>query len=310
MKEIEAMTVAVLMGGPGEEREVSLASGRGVCGALKDVCARVIELDIDNDTPELPAGCDLAFNVVHGTFGEDGQLQRVLEQQGVPYTGEGVAASEAAFDKIISKKLFSAAGVNSPEYAIRKPGEALDFDLPCVIKAPRQGSSVGVFIARDEAAAEDALVQAGKLDNEILLEEFVAGRELTVGVLGRETLPVIEIIPQEGFYDFRNKYPFLSPGGGAQHVCPANLSAAEQSAVESIALAACDALNVEVYCRVDVLLPDNGIPSVLEINTIPGMTEASLLPEAAAVAGISYSELCRRIILLSLERIQREGQQV
>ncbi len=307
MKEIEALSLAVLMGGPGHEREVSLASGKGVASALRSICREVVEVDVTGNDVTMPDQCDMAFNVVHGTFGEDGQIQRILDQQSVLYTGEGVEASEAAFDKTISKGLFTAAGVATPHYALRRPGQQLEFKLPCVIKAPRQGSSVGVFIAKDEASAAEALREVAKLDKVILLEEFVTGRELTVGVLGRSPLPVIEIIPQDGFYDFRNKYPFLKPGGGAQHVCPAKLSKREEDAVKSLALAACDALQVEVYCRVDVLLPASGLPTVLEINTIPGMTEASLLPEAAGVAGISYPELCRQIIQLSIARFERLG---
>lgn len=302
------LNVAVLMGGPGAEREVSLASGTGVANALRQAgCAGVHEVDVAGPELALPSAVDVAFNVVHGTFGEDGQLQRLLDARGIPYTGEGADGSRAAFDKILTKSRLAEAGVASPEYAVRTLGERLDFGLPCVIKAPRQGSSVGVYIVNHESEVEAALAGVAELDEQILVERFVSGRELTVGVLGDQALPVIEIIPRDGFYDFRNKYPFLSPGGGARHVCPAALEPSQCASVGRLALDAMEALGLEVYGRVDVLLPVDGEPCVLEINTIPGMTEASLLPEAAAAAGIGYPELCLRIIELSLRRFNREG---
>lgn len=294
--------IAVLMGGPGAEREVSLASGRGVAGALRSAGAEVLEIDVRGPGFELPEGIWIAFNVVHGTYGEDGQLQEELDRRGIPYTGEGARQSRIAFDKVLSKEYFTAAGIETACYAVRRAGESLDFPLPCVIKTPRQGSSVGVYIVRTEDEAAAALDAVSKLDDQILVEEFVTGRELTVGLLGTHTLPVIEIIPKDGFYDFRNKYPFLSPGGGASHVCPAALSEHETTLVQRTAVAAAAALGIEVYGRVDILLTPNGRASVLEINTLPGMTEASLLPEAAAADGIAYTELCARIIDLSLAR--------
>ncbi len=305
MMDLTGWSIAVLMGGPGSEREVSLASGRGVAGALRFVGANVREVDVCGDDFELPDGIDIAFNVVHGTFGEDGQLQALLDARGIRYTGEGVKASRMAFDKILSKEAFVMAGVKTPRHVVRHPGEPLDFPLPCVIKAPRQGSSVGVHVVKSHDQVAAALEDVTALDADILVEEFVAGRELTVGLLGAHPLPVIEIIPNDGFYDFRNKYPFLSPGGGATHVCPAALSESERAIVQETALAAARALGIEVYGRVDILLTPEGQANVLEINTLPGMTEASLLPEAAAAAGIAYPELCVRIIELSLARYER-----
>jgi len=234
--------------------------------------------------------------------GEDGQLQQILEDRGVPYTGEGVAGSWCAFDKIASKQKFTQHGVTTPHWEVIRAGQQPTLPLPYVIKAPRQGSTVGVYIVKEESQAAPALRDAAKYDNEFLIEQFVPGRELTIGVLGDLALPVLEIIPKSGFYDFNNKYPFLNPqgGGGAQHVCPAAIPGDLTSKIQDLALLATRSLGLNVYSRVDVMLSERNEPFVLEINTIPGMTEASLLPEAAAVAGITYPQLCARIIELSL----------
>jgi D-alanine-D-alanine ligase len=241
---------------------------------------------------------------LHGTFGEDGQVQQILEGRGVPYTGEGARESELAFNKIRSKEAFQKHDVPTPYWQIITLGQRPTMPIPFVIKAPCQGSTVGVHIIRNERDVDAAIADASTYDRALLVEKFVPGRELTVGVLGEQALPIIEIIPKGGFYDFTNKYPFLNPnaGGAAEHVCPAKLSGEQTRSIQELALRAHRALGLEVYSRVDVMLPENGEPSVLEVNTIPGMTEASLLPEAAGVAGISYPELCRRIIELSAKR--------
>src|SRR5205085_4077051 len=176
--------------------------------------------------------------------------------------------------------------------------------IPVVLKPPREGSTVGVHIIKNEAEIDSALADIAQFGRQILVEEFIAGRELTVGILGEQALPIIEIIAKGGFYDFTNKYPFLNPsaGGAAEHVCPAKISDEQTRAIQDLAVRAHRALGLEVYSRVDIMLPEDGEASVLEVNTIPGMTEASLLPEAAGVAGISYPELCARIIELSAKR--------
>lgn len=297
--------IAVLKGGPGSERPVSLASATGVAGALRSLGAQLFEIDVNGPGFVLPPEIDLAFNVIHGTFGEDGQLQRELEMRGIRYTGEGVTGSELAFDKLLSKARFVAAEVPTAKYEIVRAGEVPTLPLPYVIKAPREGSSVGVYIVKTEGEIASAVAAAAQFGEELLVEQFVSGRELTVGVLGGQALPIIEIVPREGFYDFNNKYPFLCQGqGAAEHFCPAPLDPETTARVQQIALAANRALELEVYCRVDVLLPASGEPVVLEINTIPGMTEASLLPESAAAAGIRYAQLCERIAELSLARYQ------
>ena len=300
--------IAVLMGGPGSERKVSLASGAGVAKALRSVGADVTEVDVTGPDFVVPAGTEIAFNVIHGTFGEDGQVQRILEARGVPYTGEGVTGSELAIDKIATKKRFIERGVPTPAYEILRDGSAPTLTIPYVVKAPREGSSVGVFIVRDAAKVDDTLREAREYAGELLVEKFVAGRELTVGIVGDQALPIIEIKPAKDFYNFDNKYPFLNPkaGGSADHLCPAPLSPEVTNRIQQLALDAKRALDLEVYSRVDFLLTEAGEPFVLEINTIPGMTQVSLLPEAAAAAGMSYAELCARVIELSLARPHRK----
>ncbi|MEP6685138.1 MAG: D-alanine--D-alanine ligase [Verrucomicrobiota bacterium] len=294
--------IAVLKGGPGSERAVSLATGAGVAKALRSLGTLVTEVDVRDAGFELPADVDLAFIAVHGTFGEDGQLQKILEDRGIAYTGEGVEESRIAFDKILSKEKFEAQNVTTPDWEILTAGQRPSLALPFVIKPPRQGSTVGVYIVKEQGQIDDALKTASDYDEELLVEEFVEGRELTIGILGDLALPILEIIPKGGFYDFINKYPFLNPGAGgsAEHICPAPIPDKQTRTIQELALRAHRSLGLKVYSRVDIILPEEGEPSVLEINTIPGMTEVSLLPDAARAAGIEYPELCARIIELSL----------
>ncbi|MDQ2825205.1 MAG: D-alanine--D-alanine ligase [Verrucomicrobiota bacterium] len=299
--------IAVLMGGPGSERDVSLATGRGVAKALRSLGVDVVEVDVRGEQFQLPADVDLAFLTIHGTFGEDGQLQRILAQRGVPYTGDGIEGSETAFDKIRSKEKFREHGVTTPYWQVISVGQRPTIPTPLVMKPPREGSTVGVYIIRSDREIDSAMAEVAKYSRQVLVEKFIPGRELTVGILGDQALPILEIIPKGGFYDFTNKYPFLNPqaGGGAEHVCPAKIDPDKTTEIQDLALRAHRALGLQVYSRVDVLLPEDGAATVLEANTIPGMTEASLLPEAAAAAGIDYVDLCRRIIELS--RAKQEG---
>ena len=302
--------IAVLMGGPGSERAVSLATGRGVAKALRSLGAEVVEIDVRDENFQLPSDIDLAFITIHGTFGEDGQIQKILERRGIAYTGDGASESESAFDKIRTKEKFRKHGVPTPQWEVIHSGERPTISLPMVVKPAREGSTVGVVIVKNENALESAISEASKYDRELLIEKFVSGRELTIGILGDQALPIIEIVPKGGFYDFNNKYPFLNPqaGGGAEHVCPANIDAGKTKEIQQLALRAFQAADLHVYGRVDVILSDGGEAFVLEINTIPGMTEASLLPEAAAAAGIAYVDLCARIIALSRLRQGFAGQ--
>lgn len=293
---LNGRSVALLMGGPGQERAVSLRSGAAVAGALRACGAIVSEHDITGPGFELPAATTLAFNVVHGTFGEDGNLQALLDQRGIPYTGEGAQASRTAFDKIETKLRFDQAGIPTSAWQIVQSGETPTVCFPCVVKAPRQGSSVGVHIVESPEALPAALADCLLYGDRVLVEEFFPGRELTVGVLGQSALPIVEVVPHDGFYDYEHKY---TKGASEYHV-PAKLPDGLTEKIQAAALAACRALDLRVYSRVDILLAPDGRLNVLEINTIPGMTETSLLPKAAAVAGLSFPALCEEIAGLSI----------
>jgi D-alanine-D-alanine ligase len=291
-------TIALLMGGPGKERDVSLRSGAAVAKALRAAGANVVEIDVTTPEIDLPASVDLAFNIIHGTFGEDGQLQSLLHARGIPYTGEGIDGSRTAFDKILSKEAFDGAGVPTSSWQKIRRGESPTLPLPYVVKAPRQGSSVGVHIIHDATSLPAALEDCFQYGEEVLIESFFKGRELTVGILGGKALPIVEIVPVGGFYDYDHKYT----SGASEYFVPAPLTETESTMVQSAACAAHQALGLEVYSRVDILLAPDGSMSVLEINTIPGMTELSLLPKAAAVAGLDFPALCEEIAGLSIKK--------
>ena len=297
------LLIAVLMGGPGSEREVSLASGNAVLEALKGEALNAVSVDVAGNTIDLPEGTGLCFNAIHGTFGEDGELQTILEEMKMPYTGAGIESSQVAFDKVASKEIFVAHNVPTPVSEIINCSDGVklpEMPLPYVVKPPREGSSVGVHIVHNEAEAMVAMEDAAKYGDEVLVEQYVDGLELTVGVLDGVALPIVHIAPRDGFYDMKNKYPWMSGDGGTDYYCPAELDEATTVAVQDAALAAHCALGVEIYSRVDVLLDKEGNPYVLEANTIPGMTASSLLPKAAKVAGYDFGPLCEKIADLSL----------
>ena len=308
MMKLAHLKIAVLEGGPGTEREVSLRSGLNVARWLREAgAAEVVEMDVRDETFALPPDINLVFNSIHGDFGEDGRLQKILEDRGIPYTGEGIHGSEIAFDKILTKRRFDERGVATPAYEVISQRQMPSFPLPMVIKAPLQGSSVGVHLVREHENIAPAIKDVAQYGPEILIEKLVAGRELTVGVVGDLALPVIMIRPKQDFYDFKNKYPWLNPAGAADHFCPAPLSDELTAEVQALALAAHRALDLEVYSRVDILLDEDDQAFVLELNTIPGMTESSLLPEAARVIGIEPPQLCARIVELSLARFGKRS---
>jgi len=299
--------IGVLMGGPGSEREVSLASGRAVLKALKGAGYNAIEVDVTERDPELPEGLELVFNLIHGTYGEDGGLQAYLEGKGIPYTGTGVESSRVGFDKVLSKEEFINAGAPTPKSQTMLTSEGpsgVEFDLPYVVKPPREGSSVGVHVCKTQQEAEAAFRDVSKYSDDVLVEQFVDGKELTVAIVGDEVMPVVHIDPSGEFYDISSKYSWLAepddPSVTTQYHCPAELDVATTESVQAAAKAAYDAIGTEIYARVDVLLDSLGNPYILEINTIPGMTETSLLPKAANAAGYSFAELCVRIGELSL----------
>ncbi len=290
--------IAVLKGGPGAEREVSLKSAAAVERALQTLGAIVSSVEVQDATFEIPADTDLAFNMIHGTFGEDGQIQAILDERHIPYTGENSLNSKTAFDKVASKRAFEAAGVPTAKWQVIKDGQQPTLPVPLVAKPPREGSSVGVHIVKDTHGLKSALDDCFARDSEVLIEEFIAGRELTVGIVGDEALPIVEIVPKVDFYSYENKYT----AGASEYTCPAILPPDTTGRVKAAALAAHRSLGLQVYSRVDVLLGANDEPYVLEVNTIPGMTETSLLPKAAAATGLSFADLCERIAQLSLAK--------
>lgn len=287
--------IAVLYGGPSNEREVSRASGTAVARALKEKGYDVVELDVHGREIFLPQGIGAVFIAMHGTFGEDGQLQEILAQKGMPYTGSGPAASRLAFDKVASKRVFERAGINSARYEVLRRGDTRTIPVPVVAKPPREGSSVGLSCVKQEQDWAAAFDRALAVDSEVLVEAFIEGRELTVGIVDGQVLPVVEIRPKGGVYDYEHKYT----KGMTEYLCPAPLTDEETRLCQSLALRTYNALGARGMGRVDIRLTPDGFPFVLELNTIPGFTETSLLPKAAKAAGISFGDLCERILNLA-----------
>jgi len=302
---LKDIKIAVLMGGPGSERQVSLASGKAVLQALLSLGLNAVPVDVTSAEIDLPAGTGLCFNLIHGTFGEDGQLQKILDRKGVPYTGARAKSSRIAFDKILAKQAFLGAGVPTPKSEIIDctNGPVLpSFPPPFVVKPPREGSSIGIEIVKTPDQAQTAITKASKHSKDLLIEEFISGPEFTVPIIDGEAYPVIHIISPEGVYDMATKYPWLSgKTTGSQYICPADLDLETTLSVQAAAVAAHKALGLEVYSRVDIMLDAENRPYVLEANTIPGMTETSLLPKSAAAAGLSFPQLCQKIANLSLK---------
>jgi len=287
--------IAVLKGGPSAERDVSLRSGAAAAEALRAGGFDVTEVTVEGPDFVLPDGTELAFLALHGTFGEDGQVQDILTARGIPYTGANAEVSRIAFDKEKTKEKFRAAGVPTPEGQLVGSVGEVRLSLPLFVKPNEQGSSVGTHPAttREELAA--ALADALKFGPRALVERFILGRELTVGVLGDEALPIVEIRPLDGFYDYTNKYT----KGRTEYFCPAPLPEEVTRAIRQHALAAHRSLGRTVYSRIDFLLEKDMNAYCLEVNTLPGMTATSLLPKAAAAVGLSFPQLCQRIVELS-----------
>lgn len=294
------LRVAVLLGGFSSEREVSLRSGKAVADALASAGFPTTRIDVTSERLEgLDADAvDVAFLALHGRFGEDGGVQAALEARGLVYTGSGVEASRVAMDKVASKERFRAAGVPTADWAvISAPVSklALPLPLPVVVKPRAEGSSVGVSIVRAEGDYAAAVAKAVKLGGEALVERFVPGREMTVGILGERRLPVIELRPVREFFDFEAKYQDTRTG----YIVDPPLALEERRAVQEAAWAAHEALGCRGMSRVDVILGPQG-PVVLEVNTIPGLTERSLLPKAAGAAGMDFAALCAEILRLAI----------
>jgi D-alanine-D-alanine ligase len=294
--------IAVLMGGLSAEREVSLKSGAAAAGALREAGYETTEVVVDDERLPLPAGIDLAFLALHGTFGEDGQVQELLESRRIPFTGANAQVSRIAFNKEKTKDRLRQAGIPTPEGQLVRRLEEVKIALPVFVKPNSQGSSVGSRAATTKEELAAALKNALKYGSSALVEKLIKGRELTVGVLGDQVLPIIEIRPLDGFYDYTNKYT----KGRTEYFCPAELPKELAQLVQAYALAAHQSVGRAVYSRVDFLLEDKS-PFCLEINTIPGMTATSLLPKAAAAIGLSFPQLCRRIVELSWAERRKEG---
>jgi D-alanine-D-alanine ligase len=306
------MKVAVLKGGKSLERNVSLRSGARVEDALARLGHESVPLDAGGDLVErlLGEAPEVAFVALHGRGGEDGTAQELLEILGIPFTGPGVAACALCTEKALAKHAFKAAGVPTPAWfafnqtAFRElgAGEALGgleqrLGFPLVVKPSRGGSALGVKFAADASEVPAALVSAFSYDDRVLLERFVDGRELAVSVIGSEPLPVVEAIPAGGDrYDFEARYEI----GRTRFECPADLTEEERSAVDEAALGAYRALGCSGFARVDLILGADG-PQVLEVNAVPGLTDTSLLPQAAEAAGHSFEDLVARILELALE---------
>ena len=295
------LNITVMLGGPSAEREVSLRSGAAVAKALRSLGHEVSEVDPRAGKFVLPPKTDVVFLALHGTYGEDGTVQAELEKMGVPYTGCDAVASRIAFDKILTKEKCLAAGVPTAKFVtVKSPQTPLpkNLSLPLVAKPSRQGSSVGLqFIERaDEWPA--AIAESLKFDSEVLVEEKIIGRETTVGILDGQVLPVVEVRPKTGSYDYQTKYT----AGATDYFCPAEFDAATTKKIQDAALGAFHAVGGRDYARVDVMVCADGSPVVLEVNTLPGMTETSLLPKAAAVAGMNFAELCGRMVALARRR--------
>jgi D-alanine-D-alanine ligase len=297
------------MGGPSSEREVSLVSGRAVADALERLGHRVTRADISpTDTSALDRpGIDVVFIVLHGQFGESGEVQELCESRGLRYTGSPQRASELAMDKAAAKQQFRQAGLTTPDWAVvedfHTPAQAAELvrplGLPLVLKPLDGGSSVDVTIVRSEDRRDAVL--SGLVDRygRALAERFIAGRELTAGILGRQALPLLEVVPSREFYDYTAKY---ADGSGTRYVFDHHLPAATVRSVQQAAMKAHRCLGCRDMSRVDFILDDAGDAHILEINTIPGFTGHSLLPMAAGRAGVDFDQLVGRIVRMAMAR--------
>jgi len=285
--------VAVLKGGPSSEREISLRSGAAVAGGLRTAGYTVDEIDVTGRTLNLPSGIEAVFVVLHGEFGEDGQVQSILNARGIPYTGSGANASRTSCDKRLSKTLFDRTGIPNAAWAVVRQGQPCPLPFPVVIKPPRQGSTIGIHCVRTAEDWAGALKDALNYDDQILVEAYIPGRELTVGLVGHDALPAIEVVAEQGWYDYQAKY---HSKGATQYLTPAPLTEDQSQQCRELSLKVFRTLGCRGMGRVDFRLTPEGTFFVLEMNTIPGFTETSLLPKAARSVGIEFPALCDRIL--------------
>ncbi|MBU4304271.1 MAG: D-alanine--D-alanine ligase [Candidatus Omnitrophica bacterium] len=306
------LRIGVLMGGFSSEREISLKSGAAVVEALRGLGYEVLAFDFH--TEEELAGLlqlnkvDGVFNALHGAYGEDGRVQALLESMNILYTGSGVRASRLAMDKIVSRRIFEDNGLFVPEYKVLgKDTAAVKIDsslgFPLVVKPVHQGSSIGLSIVDDFSSLPAAVNHAFRFDVEVIVEKYIKGRELTVGILEDNALPVIEVVPRNKFYDFQAKYT----AGMTEYRVPAALSDNVTDVAQKTALTAHRVLGCRCFSRVDMILDAAGRVFVLEVNTIPGLTATSLLPKSAAACGIAFPQLCEKMVLSALESRLQEA---
>lgn len=343
------MNIIVLAGGNSTEREVSIASGQGVCKALRERNHKAVlldpyfgasqkeenlfptEYDVDKaadamremsskleetmktrkgffgpNVLEICKEADIVFLALHGANGEDGKVQSVLDLMGIKYTGSGPLSSGMAMDKGITKMVFEAKGVPTPKGITLEKGKCssqfADYGMgfPVIVKPCCGGSSVGVCIANNQTEYQAALLEAFSYENEVVVEQFITGREFSVAVVDGKAYPVIEIAPLQGFYDYKNKYQ----AGSCVETCPADLSSALTKEMQKYAEIGYKALNLQAYARLDFLMDDEGNMYCLEANTLPGMTPTSLIPQEAKAIGMDYPQLCEKLIEVSLKKYQ------
>ena len=299
-EEMISKKIAVLLGGLSAEREISIKTGNASLRALQQLGYDVVAIDVQQNLPQQlgKAGIEIAFVALHGRFGEDGRVQGLLEMLQIPYTGSGVLASSVAIDKVVTKQLLRYHDLPTPEFDFMRPGDAAaDLlqrckHLPVVVKPSREGSTIGITIARNSDDLHSGVALAADLDGTVLLEDFIDGSELTVSVLNGKALPVIKIVPKSGFYDYQAKYN----SGATEYLLPAPIDTDSYQLVQQAAVKACRVLGCRGAARVDFMFSEQKFYCI-EVNTIPGMTETSLLPKAAQAAGINFTQLVEQILL-------------
>ena len=294
LENFEEKNIAVLMGGLSSEREISLSTGNSVADAMTRKGLKVFPIDVDRNISNNLKGIDLAFNALHGTYGEDGCIQGLLEYLKIPYTGSGVSGSALAYDKLKTKEILKHHGIPTADYEVFYRNQSIkrNLDLPVVVKPTNQGSSFGVSIVKKEDQWEPALECAFKYSEEIIVEKFIDGKLLAIGMKGEDPMPIVHISPKSGFYDYEAKYT----SGKTEYICPAKLNAVELNKCNEVSKKVFKALRGRGLPRVDIILDDKSTPYVLEMNTVPGMTPTSLLPMAAQKLGMSFDELVIEIL--------------
>ncbi|MBN3040618.1 MAG: D-alanine--D-alanine ligase [Candidatus Omnitrophica bacterium] len=308
--DLKDLKIGVLGGGISGEREISLISSECVCKALSSLSLSFSFIDITTTDQHslskqlISAGIDLAFIALHGEFGEDGKIQNILEDLGLIYNGSGVNASRLAMDKILTKKIFFDNGIETPDFRICSDKRFLpgDLSLPIVIKPSNSGSSLGVSVVEQESFLPLAAEKAFEFSEKIILEEYIPGRELTVGILNEEPLGVVEILPKTGYYDFAAKYS----DGQCDFIAPAALDPGTYRRCQQLSLSAHKVLGCRDFSRVDLRLASDNTPFVLEVNSIPGLTSHSLLPLTAKVMGLSFPDLVLKMIIPAYQRFTHQ----